>query len=567
MQSIALNNRRILIVDDNLSIHDDYRKILARSTSESSLDELESLFFGEVEPQKDEVSFELDFADQGQIALSLVEKSMQNGTPYAMAFVDMRMPPGWDGLRTIEEIWKVDPQLEIVIATAYSDASWSEILDRLGCTDNLLILKKPFDNVEVSQLATALTEKWKLRRIAQVKQDELEAEVEKRTAELREKDRQLMHAQRMEAVGTLASGVAHEFNNLLHAIRGYTSFAQGRLEEGHAAHADLELVFNASDHAAVLTRQLLDYSRTGTDDLTIVDVGETVSNLVKMLRPILGKDVEVQSQIPEQSELFVLASRVYLSQAIMNLCVNARDAMNASGRLTLTLSRKAGVDNQNDQIVITVADSGGGIPDEIREKIFDPFFTTKAPGKGTGLGLAMVFNTIKKLGGSIEIDSVVGEGTTFTLTLPAAAAPDKENSLDNCDAHSPRTILFADDDEISRMIAVNAMESAGHHVFEASDGQEAIKQFLMHRDEVELLVLDAEMPEKSGLNAYREITAAGFELPLILCTGHSAATLEAALPENAILIQKPFSPEKLNHAIQKATADQVSNHLVSPTIK
>jgi signal transduction histidine kinase len=166
---------RVLVIDDNLSIHEDFRKILQPGTETQGLDEARASLFGGESFQKALVRFELDYADQGQAALALVQMARREGRPYAVAFVDMRMPPGWDGLETIERMWEVDPEIQTVICTAYTDHSWEDIIRRLGCDDRLLILQKPFSTVEVSQLAASLTTKWRLARQARQRLEAAEA--------------------------------------------------------------------------------------------------------------------------------------------------------------------------------------------------------------------------------------------------------------------------------------------------------------------------------------------------------------------------------------------------------
>ena len=185
-------NQRILIVDDNPRIHEDFRKILSPSSRDcAAASRLAAAFFEENQPAAHRISFELDSAYQGQEGLEMVKKALAENRPYAMAFVDVRMPPGWDGIETISHIWEVNPQLQIVVCTAYSDYSWEELLAKIGQPDNLVILKKPFDTIEVQQLALALTRKWLLNIQASCKLAELEAMVERRTAELLEANKSL----------------------------------------------------------------------------------------------------------------------------------------------------------------------------------------------------------------------------------------------------------------------------------------------------------------------------------------------------------------------------------------
>ena len=262
-------NRRILIVDDNPAIHEDFRKVLGTSHNpQPELLQAEAALFGDTELVNVSAGFELDSAHQGEEALLKVQQALAAGRPYAMAFVDVRMPPGWDGIETINRIWKVYPELQVVVCTAYSDYSWEEMIRKLGHSENLVLLKKPFDNVEVLQLAHAFTRKWELSQQARLKLGQLSEMVVQRTAELESAnhelrreieerllaERQLRHAQKMEAVGQLAAGVAHDFNNILTVIHGHASMLMLRLgEEGPHANSVTE-IRQSAERAANLVR-------------------------------------------------------------------------------------------------------------------------------------------------------------------------------------------------------------------------------------------------------------------------------------------------------------------------
>ncbi|NOX53987.1 MAG: response regulator [Planctomycetes bacterium] len=287
-------NNRVLVIDDNPQIHEDLGKILGQGSRTAGLSASRSVLFGD---DADRLSggFQVDFAFQGEQGYEMIRDAHGAGEPYAVAFVDVRMPPGWDGIKTIKHIWQVDPAVQIVICTAYADYAWHEIIQELGHPDQWLVLKKPFDNIEVRQLACALAEKWRLSRQAELKMSLLEKLVDERTASLRaanekliqemeereraqaearEKDEQLRHAQKMELVGALAGGVAHEFNNLLQVISGYTRYAMDELDPQSDPYQDLDEVVKAADKAASLTSQLLGFSRRQPLKMSYLDPRE-----------------------------------------------------------------------------------------------------------------------------------------------------------------------------------------------------------------------------------------------------------------------------------------------------
>jgi two-component system NtrC family sensor kinase len=255
----AIQNRRILLVDDMPTIHEDFRKILLPpSAAKSALEAAKAALFDD-EVKSVEAPFELDSAYQGEEGLAKVQASLAAGRPYAMAFVDMRMPPGWDGVETIEHLWRADPRLQVVICTAYSDTSWEEVLTRLDASDRLLILKKPFDNIEVRQLASALTAKWDATRQAGLQIDQLEAAVEERTAKLvranealqaeiaerKHRESQLVQSEKLASIGQLAAGVAHEINNPIGFVCANFGALQGYLDNLFAL---LDAYERARDH-------------------------------------------------------------------------------------------------------------------------------------------------------------------------------------------------------------------------------------------------------------------------------------------------------------------------------
>jgi two-component system NtrC family sensor kinase len=278
-QATQADFRKILIVDDNPDIHRDFAKILDSSDATDVLDKLEEEIFGS--PSADQpyqgYQYRLFFATQGKQALDMVTAAVDCDDPFLLAFVDMRMPPGWDGLETIERLWQADPLLQIVLCTAYSDYSWHVIQQQLGPTSNLLILKKPFDVSEVAQMAAALTEKWRLSKQAAIKEETLAYRVAQRTADLEEANRQLkeeilvreqlekqlLRAQKMEAIGTLAAGVAHDLNNILSGIVSYPDLLLMDIDENNPMHGKLKLIQQSGQKAAAIVQDMLTMGRRG----------------------------------------------------------------------------------------------------------------------------------------------------------------------------------------------------------------------------------------------------------------------------------------------------------------
>lgn len=560
----TLLNQRILLIDDNPAIHEDFRKILNPSRDGDSLVDAEAAFFGEVEDVDCELQLEIDSASQGVEGRDKVVAAVAEGRPYAMAFVDMRMPPGWDGLTTIEHLWKADPDLEVVICTAFSDKSWQDICNRLGWTDQLLILKKPFDTAEVSQLALALTEKWRLRRQSRIVQDELEQLVAARTAEVQEKDLALSQKQRLESIGALAGGVAHEFNNLLHVIHGYTRFAQHGLDENEKPFQDLQEVLKASDRATSLASQLLCFSRNDEFKPRSIVVRSMLEDLARLVKPVIREDVKVVIDLPPD-ELYTMADPSGLQQVLLNLCVNARDAMPEGGELHIesklvTATPKQishhELDDDGPFVRISVADTGTGMTPDHVTRIFEPFFTTKEIGKGTGLGLSMVHGFVRRHGGLIDVDTEPGQGTTFHILLPVADAPPAEKAapVEVVETDGLETILLADDERVVRAVNGRYLEDAGYTVLMAVDGEDAVKQFKEHRDEIDLVLLDVMMPNLNGRLAWDQIKEIDSNVAVIFCTGYAPSSSEAKTfaQESLAMIQKPCSADVLLIAVRAA---------------
>ncbi len=370
---------------------------------------------------------------------------------------------------------------------------------------------------------------------------------------------QLRQAQKMEAVGQLAGGVAHDFNNLLQAIQGYTDMAMEELSQDNAAYADLSEVQKASQRAAALIRQLLAFSRREAIRPRRLDLVEVVGNLTKMLHRVIGEHVELSvTHAPNLRAVHADAGQ--LEQVLMNLCVNARDAMPEGGRIVIETAN-ASIDapfvehhawaEAGEYVLLTVSDTGEGMPPEIAEHVFEPFFTTKGVGKGTGMGLATVYGIVKQHEGLIQVYSEPGHGTVFRVYLPVSQSDTATNRLAEVQEEPVRggneTILLAEDEGLVRNMVAQVLRKAGYNVVTVKDGAEAIELFETKGDSIDLFLLDVIMPKKSGRAVFDLVKAARPDALVLFSSGYSHNALGASsLPEEGYeLIPKPHSPNDL----------------------
>lgn len=369
---------------------------------------------------------------------------------------------------------------------------------------------------------------------------------------------QLMHSQKMEAIGLLAGGVAHDFNNLLQAIQGYTESALQNLDPGQHAYHDLQEVRRASGRAGNLTRQLLTFGRPSQLQRVDLDLNTLVADLANMLRRVIGEQIELVVQAVENLHR-VDADPGQMEQVLVNLCINARDAMPEGGKLMVTTQNlKLGSrdyqrhpwSQPGDYVLLTVSDTGKGIPPHIRDRVFEPFFTTKRDAGGTGLGLATAYAIIERHGGMIELESEEGGGTTFRIFLPASRKPEEERQNPEAVAAGRgggEWVLVAEDDNLVRNLTVQILQRAGYRLLVAADGAEAIDLFMRHMDEISLAVVDVVMPRMGGREVHDAIKARRPDIPVLFHSGYSFESIGVEqLPESDYhLIQKPYRPKQL----------------------
>lgn len=376
-------------------------------------------------------------------------------------------------------------------------------------------------------------------------------------AALRLSEQKLHHAQRMESVGRLAAGIAHDFNNLLTVILGFTEFVIERVEHDEAACRDALEVRTAARRASALTRQLLAFSRQQVAERRVVDLVPAVRDMQPMIGRLIGEDVRCEFSLTAPS-LQVLIDPAHFEQILMNLLVNARDAMPEGGTLRVGLAGddvdavRAGTLGLTPGpcVVLTVADTGMGIAPETLPFIFEPFFTTKGPREGTGLGLSTVFGIVRQNGGAIDVESVVGAGTTFRVLLPRSdgqttAAPSA--TAVTPEAVTGSTILLAEDEQGVRAFLELALTRAGHTVVTAHTGPEAVAAGRRHAGPIDLLIADVVMPGLSGPEVAEALREAHPHMRALFLSGYTthAALQEAVLADPSAFLQKPFSVEAL----------------------
>jgi len=697
-------NRRVLIVDDNHSIHDDFRKILSPGKSTHSvLDLAETELFGNAKSQKEQVPFKVDSAYQGQEGAMLVRKALEEGRPYAMAFVDVRMPPGWDGVETTQKIWEIDSEIQIVICTAYSDYSWEQMLERIGNDDRMVVLKKPFDTVEALQLASALTEKWWLSRLSKQKIEELEKMVAVRTRRLHqaneeletevvehkraelvlrgktafleaqinssidgilvvdsegkkilqnqrmidlwkmpphiadEKDdenrlqwcvnmakdsdqyaakvaylyshpkeinreeselkdgtildrysspvigsdgvyygriwafrditerknieAQLFQSQKLETVGKLVGGVAHEFNSIMTSIIGNSELLLDDLPPESSLCKNVSEIRHAADRAAVLTRQLLAYGRKQVLQSKAINLNSVLASMEDMLRHFMGGNVEVRlTAAPDLREVYADAEQ--LKQVVMNMAINSRDAMPHDGKFLLQTENVI-IDKESvacytgmrpgAYVVLSITDTGTGMSSEVKARVFEPFFSTKGVGGGSGLGLATCYGILKQSNGHITVDSEPGRGTTFKCYLPQAQETPLQRAPDDL-LRGTESILLVEDDQVLRELSSELLSRLGYVVLTAADGTEATS--LMKQREgkpIDLLFADMAMPSMNDKTFSERIQALypGIKILSTSTSSGNAIVDRGRMGPRLAVLNKPYTPMEMTNKVHE----------------
>ena len=420
-------NRRILVIDDNRTIHQDFRKLLCPPRSlDLTLDSMEATLFGPPAKPEQSLHFEMDSAYQGEEGVQLAQAARKEGRPYALAFVDIRMPPGIDGVETTSRLWQDDPDLQVVICSAYADYSWEDMMAKLGLSQRLLILRKPFDGIEVRQLAFALTDKWELLRSNRLHMENLTRAVEERTRQLTAANARLVQAQRLEALGRLSAGLAHEINNPLSFILANLNYLRSQLETDVSRMGPTEVKelldackesFDGAERIRRTIQNIKLFSRLDDAPRTRVNIHDVLEQALTEVRPLLTPGLEVVREFRDIPAVF--ASENGLQQVFLGLMANAAQAIKEGAPSAPTL-RVATSLQEDGRVAVEIQDNGKGIAPEHLHRVFEPFFTTKQHGSTTGLGLSVCYGIILGLGGDITVESTLGKGATFRVLLPSA---------------------------------------------------------------------------------------------------------------------------------------------------
>ena len=560
-------NRRILIVDDNDAVHDAFRKVLNATPDALGLNRYESALFGSpTDAPVTKPEFDLDFAFQGVEALEKVRKANTENRPYALVFVDVRMPPGWDGIETLYQIWQVDDAIQAVICSAFSDYSWEQIAARLGQTDRLLILKKPFDNIEARQMASALTEKWNLRNDARKQMDELDSSRQKFKKLAAENDRLYREAQRMNHLkDEFLATLSHEMRTPLTSILGWSQLLmRSKIDLASVQHAVGAIERNARAQAQ-LVEDLLDVSRIITGKLrlnmTPVDLREVINSALESLDPAISArrivlKLDLATDVP-----LIRGDAARLQQVVWNLASNAVKFTPEEGRVSVSLKRSGS------QAVVTVQDTGIGIPSEHLPHMFERFFqadtsSTRAHG-GLGLGLSIVRHLVELHGGTVRGTSDGQDaGATFEFALPltpvgeGAAAlvkpahkPDSKEDLLPAPHLRGLDVLLVEDEADTRELVTMILGNGGARVTAVRSADEALAAVERHTPEV--MVSDIRMPANDGYTLIRELRRRGQKFPAIALTAFASQEdrMHCLAEGFQRHIAKPIDPEKLLHTI------------------
>jgi signal transduction histidine kinase len=527
---------RVIVIDDYPDIFDLFCDILCRENDSHTLAEMESDLFGRNHyphpaGSSSMFNFELVYASQGQEGAERIRQACEEGNPFSLAFVDMRMPPGWNGIETVKHIWKIDPYIQVVICTAYADYSWEEIVRHLGFTDNLLILKKPFDPAEISQTAIAMTTKWILAKQVAMKMHDLEEMVKQKTGELMIAKEQAEKANQSKS--DFLATMSHEIRTPMTGVIGMSEILLNTpLNEEQKNY--VEAINTSSEVLLTIINGILDFSKIEAGELELesapFDVKKAVEDVVRVLKLQAGKKgLKLNASFLPKTLPLVSGDFVKVRQIIFNLGGNAIKFTH-EGSVTIKVEMAA-IENNIGQFHIDIEDTGIGMKPEVLDHIFDKYIQagpdTAHKYGGTGLGLTITKRLVEMMGGSITVKSTPGKGTLFRVKLPLPLAVDMEPAAAvhvdaSKDESAPAYILLAEDNKINQKLVKVMLIKAGHKVDIVENGRDAVEK--VRQIPYDLVLMDVQMPEMDGIQAAQLIRQEGFShLPIIALTANAFA--------------------------------------------
>ena len=377
-------------------------------------------------------------------------------------------------------------------------------------------------------------------------------------------EEQLLQAQKMESIGNLAGGIAHDFNNLLGGILGYATFIKRKLPSNNKLYHSVLGIEKSAQRASELTRQLLGFARPAKFEVRPIDCNALIEELVLLIRRTIDRRITVEVDLDPYLPSLE-GDEASMQQSLMNMLINARDAMPKGGKLGITTRKKSIIPDQaalqrglrgGEYVQIVISDTGVGMTQEVRAQIFDPFFTTKDPGRGTGLGLAIVYGIVQNHGGYIDVQSRMGKGSSFSMLLPASpwARPlNHRTPRFTGEVGGEETILLVDDEEVIRDLGKEVLEDRGYRVLAAADGLQAVAVYKKRFEEIGLIILDVVMPGIGGKETFRRLKRINPRLKVLLSSGYSAGgEVKEIISQGACgFVQKPYREEELASKVRE----------------
>ncbi|MCX6856715.1 MAG: response regulator [Verrucomicrobia bacterium] len=578
------SNTRVLIVDDNPSIRDDYRRILCPSASGlEDLEQIEAVLFDEMRNHKSKLrpNFQTAFASQGEQAEILAKAAIEQGVPFAVAIVDIRMPPGMDGVETVKRLWQVQSELQIILCTAYSDYSWQEIVEQLGASHRLVILKKPFDPIEVLQLCQAMCIKWVAEREMAFRQIELQSSLmrtslsaEKLAGELyqerglrAELNQKRSDAEILDVMSGLASSISHDFNNALTVIQGHLSSAL-LTPSGLAATLPMEQMLEAAERASLLSRQMMALtSEVETpSDMQVFNVLPVITKQIEMMRRVLKEKAHIGLYYSD-SEHFIYASESLLTRLLNVMVIRAQEQMSRGGNLNITLTTQSSLDTPS------------GVQQMMVQVSFEmaPRADTSKAHQELSEGMTAALKLSENLGGKLLLNVDADLACVMSLSLPKADPNQPQEAMQRIVAarniasniDKQLTFMVVDDERSICDILGYILGNQGHKVLKAQTAMEAWTLWQSNRHGIDMVISDIYLPD--GLTGYdlaSSLRESAPDLPIIYMSGYQPCMISGGeeLIVGVNYLTKPFDVLDLLNAVTRTleTGRQMPNLPLKP---